>query len=159
MHAVITTTLLLALCCMSAQADTRIRGTAAVRDGDSLDIGIHRIRLWGVDAPEFGQICRRGGAHWTCGRDALRALRDHVEGRNLTCEVVDTDKYARKVARCTLAGRSVNEWLVREGWALDYRRYSGGRFARAQASAKAARRGLWSGTFETPERYRRRPQD
>jgi endonuclease YncB( thermonuclease family) len=138
-----------------AIAAESLAGRAHAADGDSLEIDGARVRLWGVDAPEFRQTCRRGGQRWACGQDALKALRDHLEGRTVRCEVVDTDKHARKVARCTLAGRSVNEWLVREGWALDYGRYSGGRYAQAQAAAKAARRGLWSGEFEAPERYRR----
>lgn len=79
-----------------------------------------------------------------------------VSGKRLSCEVVEIDRYKRAVSRCTVGGGSLNEWLVREGWALDYPRYSGGAYAAAQASAKTARRGLWAGRFENPANERRR---
>ncbi len=44
--------------------------------------------------------------------------------------------------------------MVREGWALDYGRYSKGRYAGEQESARSARRGLWSGEFTLPWEYR-----
>ena len=47
--------------------------------------------------------------------------------------------------------------MVREGWATDYARYSKGAYVAAQAKARAARRGIWSGRFESPEHYRHRP--
>lgn len=131
-----------------------LHGIAQVRDGDSLDLAGQRVRLWGVDAPEFKQTCTRAGSRWSCGRDARGALATHLAGRSLTCVPVDRDAYGRVVARCTVGGRSVNEWLVRKGWAVDYTRYSGGRYARAQAEAQAARRGIWSGRFQMPEHYR-----
>lgn len=139
-----------------AGADEILHGRARVVDGDSLELGGRQLRLWGVDAPELRQTCRRGADRWPCGREATRALRAQLKDRIVRCEVVDSDTYERAVARCTQAGRSVNEWLVREGWALDYRRYSRGRYASAQSAAQSAKRGLWSGTFETPEHYRRR---
>lgn len=36
-----------------------IAGKARVVDGDTLVVGSERIRLYGVDAPESKQICRR----------------------------------------------------------------------------------------------------
>lgn len=149
--------LLALMCAAAASAEPgQLRGKAVVRDGDSLEIGAQRVRLWGVDAPEYRQSCRRDGQRWACGRAATQALREHLDGRVLSCEVVDRDSHDRAVARCTRAGRSVNEWLVREGWAVDYARYSQHRYAQAQAQAQRAKRGIWSGEFEFPEHYRRR---
>ncbi|RYG08363.1 MAG: thermonuclease family protein, partial [Caulobacteraceae bacterium] len=36
-------------------------GRATVIDGDTLEIGSQRVRLWGVDAPEGRQSCMRDG--------------------------------------------------------------------------------------------------
>lgn len=139
-----------------AAGRTPIVGTPRVADGDSLDFKPRQVRLWGIDAPELAQTCRRGAQRWDCGRDAKAALAAHLRGSRVQCSVVDIDKHDRAVSRCTVRGRSVNEWMVRQGWALDYRRYSGGAFAAAEAEARAAKRGIWSGTFENPERFRRR---
>lgn len=147
---------LLAFTSLDAPAASRYEGPAKVIDGDSLEISGQRIRLWGVDAPEFNQVCARGGTHWKCGKAAIRALRGQIFGRRVRCEVLEVDRYERAVARCEVTGRSLNEWLVREGWALDYRRYSRGAYAAAQASAKSARRGIWASDFENPESLRHR---
>lgn len=138
-----------------ARADAVLHGAAVVRDGDSLEIGTQRVRLWGVDAPEFKQTCTRGSQRWDCGRAARDALRRLLGSQPVRCQTVDRDTHGRHVARCSVGGRSVNEWLVQRGWAVDYTRYSRGHYAQAQAEARAARRGIWSGRFELPEQYRR----
>ena len=159
MHAVIRRALFLVVLAghwYPAQAATPIIGQAKVRDGDSIDIGAQRIRLWGIDAPEYKQTCRRREKAWDCGAEAAQALRRHLAGRTVKCLPVETDRHGRTVSRCSAGGRSINEWLVREGWAVDYTRYSKGAFAQAQAQARAGRRGIWSGSFDPPEHYRRR---
>lgn len=142
--------------CVGAQAAAPVRGPAQVIDGDSLVVAGQQIRLWGIDAPEFKQTCTRKARRWRCGSAAARQLREYIDGRPVACAVLDTDTYGRAVSKCTVDGRSVNEWLVREGWALDYGRYSAGEFAAAQNQASAARRGIWAGTFDPPEQWRRR---
>jgi endonuclease YncB( thermonuclease family) len=154
---------ILALCCCllapgaALPAPETFRGKARALDGDSLRVGRREVRLWGIDAPEYGQSCDRAGRPWDCGQAARAALASRVDGRTLVCEVRDRDAYRRAVSVCRVDGaRSVNEWMVREGWALDYRRYSRGAFADAERQARQAERGLWSGRFERPERYRQR---
>lgn len=135
------------------------RGKARAMDGDSLRVGRREVRLWGIDAPEFDQTCERDGRQWDCGRAARAALASRIEGRVLVCELRDRDAYRRAVSICRLEGRSLNEWMVREGWAVDYRRYSGGAYANAERRARREQRGIWSGRFERPDRYRRRSHD
>jgi len=53
------------------------------------------------------------------------------------------------VALCRAAGSDLGAWLVSQGWALAYRRYSDA-YAREEASARAARKGLWRGGFVAP---------
>lgn len=133
-----------------------IRGKAHARDGDSLRVARQEVRLWGIDAPEFDQSCDREGRAWDCGRAARAALASRVEGRVVVCVPRDRDAYRRAVSVCRVDGRSLNEWMVREGWAVDYRRYSGGAYAAAERQARKAGRGVWSGRFERPDRYRHR---
>ncbi len=127
-----------------------------VIDGDTLDVHGVKTRLWGIDAPEGKQSCQRDGVAWLCGQEAARALRDLVEGKAVACRTVDRDRYKRSVAMCTADGVEVNAWLVREGWALDYRRYSKGEYASAEKEAREAKRGLWAGTFMAPWEWRRK---
>ncbi len=49
---------------------------------------------------------------------------------------------------------NVNEWLVREGLAVVYRKYSI-EYAAAEAAAKAAGNGVWRGDFVMPWDWRR----
>lgn len=139
----------------SAIASTaRILGPAQVIDGDTLEIGVVRIRLHGVDAPEAGQTCRRDdGTSWQCGTEATRRLAELVEGKQLECLALDRDAYGRIVATCTADGVEVNGTLVDEGLAWAFTRYSQD-FVEIEAMARAARRGIWQGSAQPPWDYR-----
>ena len=130
-----------------------ITGVATVRDGDTVEIHGQPIRLYGIDAPEGRQVCRRDGHDWRCGQAAAHALADHIGRRPLTCQPRDTDRYGRPVAVCRVAGEDIGAWLVREGWALAYRHY-GTDYVGDETAAKAARRGVWSATFTPPWEWR-----
>jgi endonuclease YncB( thermonuclease family) len=128
-----------------------VTGRARAIDGDSLEIGSVRIRLFGIDAPERDQECRDGsGRAFACGREARRALAESIAGREVTCTPVEVDRYNRHVSTCVAGGADLGESMVRLGHALDYTRHSRGRYAQAEREARDARRGLWSGSFETP---------
>ena len=103
-------------------APAAIAGKARAVDGDTLDFGGTRVRLWGIDAPESRQTCRAGGSEWTCGGLAAAALRSR--STDLRCEPRGRDRYGRVLAACFEGDDDVNAWLVSEGWALAYRRHS-----------------------------------
>jgi endonuclease YncB( thermonuclease family) len=131
-----------------------LSGEVRVSDGDTLKIDGERIRLWGMDAPELGQKCKRQGVSYDCGITAREVLISLIGKTRPECEKVNTDRYRRTVARCFVDGEDLGGLMVREGWALDYKRYSKGRYAAEQATARQARRGLWSGEFIPPWEYR-----
>jgi endonuclease YncB( thermonuclease family) len=133
-----------------------IAGPATVIDGDSLSIAGWRIRLQGIDAPEWHQTCTdAGGATWPCGRRAARELGMLIKDASLTCKPSEYDRYDRILAVCTLPeGTELNAWLVRQGWAVAFGQSR--HIASAEAEAKAAKRGLWAGTFERPSQWRER---
>lgn len=138
-----------------------IVGRASVTDGDSLAIQGTPIRLHGIDAPESWQICRDASeVKYRCGQVAAKALDAFLSASRPTrCSEMSRDRYRRSVARCWRAdGLDVGAWLVRNGYALDWKRYSSGLYAGEQREARRERRGLWSGTFTRPwtERARRR---
>ena len=153
MARVIAACILFTAVAMSWPVHADVSGRASVIDGDTIEVGGSRIRLYGVDAPEHSQTCVIGGQRWPCGERASRALADRVAGNDVECQETDRDRYGRIVAVCRLWGRDLNAWLVREGWALAYRRYSTA-YASEEASAKAARRGVWRGNFVAPWDWR-----
>lgn len=126
-----------------------------VTDGDTLKLGSTTWRLWGIDAPEGGQRCRRNDAAYDCGDEATAALRRIIGESVPVCRRKDTDRYGRAVGRCAVNGQDIGALLVQEGWALDYRRYSGGRYRPQEALARKHARGIWAGTFEKPWEWRK----
>jgi len=139
--------------CRSTAALASISGVATVIDGDTIQIHRQAIRLFGIDAPEGGQSCQLDGKAWRCGPAAANALADLVGRRTVTCQARDHDRYGRTVAVCSVGGQDLSAWLAREGWALAYRRYSMDYVADEDA-ARAAKRGLWRGTFIPPWEWR-----
>lgn len=108
-----------------------IVGRATVIDGDTIEIHGQRIRLWGIDAPERGQPCSN---NTRCGKVIANELDVWLaQSRPTSCEVKDKDRYQRVVAQCRRAdGTDVGVWLVSNGYALDYPRYSDGYYSRWQ---------------------------
>ena len=132
-----------------------ISGRAVAVDGDSLLVGTTRVRLWGIDAPEAKQDCNDTAGRWyACGREAQHALSDAIGRDTVSCTVVEMPSYDRQVARCTAGGRDLGEAMVRSGHAIELPSHSRGRYAVAEREARAARRGLWTGSFERPAQWR-----
>ena len=131
-----------------------LSGSARVFDGDTLEVGGVRVRLYGIDAPESQQSCRAAGRRWPCGHEAKRALANQIGTRRVACEARDRDSYSRVVAVCGVAGRELNRWMVAEGWALANRRYSLD-YAAEESQARQASRGVWRGEVMAPWKWRR----
>lgn len=129
----------------------RPQGRAVVNDGDTLTLAGERIRLRGIDAPEFGQTCRRGGRDYDCGREASRALRALVDGRQVVCQGWERDQYDRLLATCRADGVDIGGRLVETGWAVSY-----GGYIAEEASARRDAAGIWAGEFERPRAWRER---
>ena len=142
--------LLVLLAARLDRTETRnLDGRVTVNDGDSLTLGTERIRLRGVDAPEFGQTCRKDGADYPCGRRARERLVALIAGRPVSCSGWERDKYDRLLASCTVGGADLNRRLVETGWALGY-----GDYAAEESAARRTGAGLWAGSFERPRDWR-----
>ena len=88
-----------------------------VLDGDTFTLSgeSRRIRLWGLDAPEWDQ---RGGSA------ATATLHSLISGKTLKCNVLDIDRYGRLVGQCFLPdGRDIAAEMIRSGAASEYCRY------------------------------------
>jgi endonuclease YncB( thermonuclease family) len=148
-HAAAAVFLLAALAARPSFAD--VAGQATVVDGDTILVAGERVRLQGIDAPELHQTCTAYGEEWACGRTSAEWLKEHLNGRQVECHA--RDRYGRLLAVCYVGGENLNERIVREGWALDFRKYSTD-YLRAEAKAKRAGAGVWRGEFTPPWEWR-----
>ena len=148
--------LVILLMSITAQAGD-ITGIPRVVDGDTLVIPKERIRLHGIDSPETRQTCTKVGKVWNCGRDATAALATRIGAQSVTCKGDKRDRYKRLIGVCYLEGKDLNAWMVRQGWALAYRKYSTD-YIDDELAARDNRRGIWQGEFINPWEWRRRPR-
>lgn len=133
---------------------TDLVGVAKVVDGDTLVINGTRVRLEGIDAPEASQTCkRRLLGSWACGTEATGALARAVQDKQVRCEPRGLDKYGRTLGVCFLGQQDVNAWMVRQGHAWAFIKYSTS-YVREEAEAKALRVGVWQGEATPPWEYR-----
>jgi endonuclease YncB( thermonuclease family) len=148
---------LVAAACLGAPpalADN-LAGPAGIIDGDTLDISGTRIRLWGVDAPESNQSCRGDDSiQYACGTEAAKKLEAFLHQRPIDCAPVSLDQYGQTFAVCSVDGVDIADWLVRNGFALDWPQYSKGKYDRAQRDAEHAGRGIWQGSYVEPWLFR-----
>ncbi len=131
-----------------------IEGSPRVIDGDTLELAGHRIRLYGIDAPESGQLCQDATRNaYQCGKVAKDALIEHIGRQTVTCERRDVDRYRRTVAICNLGAEDINGWMVSQGWAVAYRQYALD-YLLVEIGARLADRGIWQGQFIAPRDWR-----
>ena len=132
-----------------------IEGRTKVIDGDTLKIEKSRIRLHGIDAPENKQLCKdKKSSHCLCGQAATKALRKKINNRVVKCLSEKKDRYKRYIAICSVDGVNLNRWLVSNGWAIAYRKYSKD-YIEAETAAKSIETGIWAGEFILPWEWRR----
>ncbi|MBN2631280.1 MAG: thermonuclease family protein [Rhodobacteraceae bacterium] len=147
--------LVLSTLLLSAPVAVALTQSGAVRvvDGDSLELGGEKIRLFGIDAPERGQSCDRNGQTWECGAWSAAMLARAVQAGQVTCTPQDRDRFGRTVAICHAGKIDLGQAQVRAGAAQAYVRYSD-RYLPDQAKAQTARAGVWAGRMVTPEAHR-----
>ncbi|WP_241229876.1 thermonuclease family protein [Tsuneonella rigui] len=136
-----------------APAFAQLAGPAEVADGDTLSVAGLRVRLHGIDAPEYRQTCERDGASWACGEESARQLRALVEGGSVRCRTRGSDNYGRMLGVCEANGIELNRAMVANGWAIALREYSQD-YVADEVRAKTARLGIWSSSFQLPQDYR-----
>ena len=132
-----------------------------VTDGDTIKIGKENIRLFGIDAPEIKQICRnKNNKPYACGEISKHylALLLIKQNQNIYCYYSERDRYNRIIGECFLGAISafnINANMVFTGQAVAYLKYSK-KYLIDQNHAKDSKWGLWAGTFEMPEEWRKK---
>lgn len=140
-----------------------IFGKAKVIDGDTLYINSNKIRLFGIDAPEINQKCKKTylsvfifnfQKEYYCGKYVTDKLKYFLKNNEIRCETNSKDKYKRYLAICYLKNKDINSWLVKNGLAIAYRRYSK-KYLSDESFAKKNLLGIWVGKFKEPEKWRK----
>tara|TARA_B100001564_G_C20477277_1_gene595402 strand:- start:118 stop:609 length:492 start_codon:yes stop_codon:yes gene_type:complete len=140
-----------------------IIGVPKVIDGDTIHIKSYKIRLEGIDAPEMNQKCKKPYLQtmffnfqkdYYCGQISKKKLVQKIGNKPVICISLGKDKYKRYLARCLKGNIDLNRWMVRNGYAVAYRKYST-LYIIDENFAKEEKLGLWKGTFIKPEKWRK----
>ena len=117
-----------------------------VTDGDTIKVldatkTQHVVRLGSIDAPERAQ---------PFGRAAKEGLSTMVFDRRVEARCWKRDRHGREVCGVFVGARDVALEMVRDGYAWHYKEFEREQsaedraaYARTEAEARAARRGLW----------------
>ena len=125
-----------------------------VVDGDTIKLGDVKIRFSGIDAPEINQTCFASEGKVACGKISRDILITKVTNNKISCTDEGKDFYGRVLGECFVNGESLSRYLVREGFAFAYRKYSD-KFILDEEYAKSNRLGMWSMKFQYPWDYRK----
>tara|TARA_B100001564_G_C20542799_1_gene625130 strand:- start:111 stop:614 length:504 start_codon:yes stop_codon:yes gene_type:complete len=145
---------------------TEIYGTPKIIDGDSVHIKNKKIRLEGIDAPEIKQQCKKPflkistiigfefNKNYSCGKISKIKLINKIGSTKIKCISSSKDRYKRYLSTCYKDKINLNKWMVRNGYAVAYRRYSKA-YVRDEEYAKENKLGMWKGSFIMPEKWRK----
>ena len=135
-----------------------ISGMAEVIDGDTIKIEKKKIRLFGIDAPEKKQKCRKPwltisfltfNKDYPCGEISTLKLKNKINNKFITCKSTNIDRYKRFIAECFKNKTNINRWMVRNGYAVAYKKYSR-KYLTFENLAKDDKLGIWIGSFQMP---------
>lgn len=129
----------------------RSASAQTVTDGDTIKLDGHKIRLWGIDAPELHQTCPD---RWLAGIEAAKALRSLLEGHTIVCENRGHDRYGRIIGLCRADGVDVQAEMVRRGLAWAFIRYSHD-YVTQEAKAREENLGIHAHGCEPAWEYRK----
>jgi len=80
--------------------------------------------LYGIDAPELGQPCKRNNSPYDCGAASKEYLEFILTEAKVGCTKKSKDKWGKFIGVCTADGDDISQLMVRHGWALAYKQYS-----------------------------------
>ena len=120
-----------------------------VIDGDTIHLNGEKIRFSGIDTPELKQTCNKNSEIIYCGIKARQLLIDKIGKDKVICVREGKDQYKRTLAECFVNDISLSRFLVREGYAFAYRKYSK-KFIKDENFAKKNNMGMWSMKFDYP---------
>ena len=124
-------------------------------DGDTIELNGEKIRFSGIDTPELKQTCSINNEIIFCGIEAKKLLVDKIASNEINCISEGKDQYKRTLAECFVNDLSLSSYLVKNGYAFAYRKYSK-KFIADEDFARSNNLGIWSMKFEYPWDWRKK---
>ena len=93
-------------------------------DVDTIHLNNEKIRFTGIDTPELKQTCSKNNEIIYCGIQARQLLINKIGKNKVKCVREGKDQYKRTLAEWFVHDLSLSKFLVREGYALSYRKYT-----------------------------------
>ena len=117
------------------------KGKASIIDGDTIIIRDEKIRFAGIDTPEKNKI----------GHEfSKKKLKEKIGNNIVICiRELKLDPWGRTVAECFIGHESISSFMVKNGYACDYVKYSKKKYAKEQEHAKSKKLGIWKMNFES----------
>ncbi len=137
----------------------------SVIDGDTLEFNGEIIQLYGIDAPELGQLCDDNGKPWPCGVEAALALRKlvTVSGQELHCSPWQGGPPQRTadgalIEVCQVGEQDLAQVMLHNGYGVAMPQ-SFPDYPEAEKDAKEASLGIWHSHFLLPWVWRATEDD
>ena len=116
-----------------------VKGRAIIIDGDTIKINNEKIRFGGIDAPERGIVGHKL---------SKEKLKKKIGNNLINCiREKNKDYWKRTVAECFINDESLSSFMVINGYACDYVKYSKKKYAKEQQYAKTKKLGIWNMKF------------
>ena len=115
------------------------KGKAIIIDGDTIKISGEKIRFAGIDTPEKNKV----------GHEfSKKKLKEKIGNNVVICiREPKLDPWGRTVAECFIGYESISSFMVKNGYACDYVKYSKKKYAKEQEYAKTNKLGIWKMKF------------
>ena len=115
------------------------KGKASIIDGDTIIISDEKIRFAGIDTPEKNKV----------GHEFSKKKLKEKIGNNIVICIREPklDPWGRTVAECFIGYESISSFMVKNGYACDYVKYSKKKYAKEQVYAKSKKLGIWKMKF------------
>ena len=115
-------------------------GKASIIDGDTIIIEGEKIRFAGIDTPERNKV----------GHEfSKKKLKQKIDNNVVVCiREPNLDPWGRTVAECFIGYDSISSYMVKNGYACDYVKYSKKKYAKEQSYAKSKKLGIWNMNFD-----------
>ncbi len=140
---------------LMAEGRKPVVGKPVVLEGDILTVEAKRFRLYGIDAPEKGQMCKGSKRLHDCGHIAATGLMDLTAGvKSIACEPLGPDPEGIMIARCLdPEGFDLSRQMIYTGWAFASPKSSED-FHQLESKSRAAKRGFWKWAVVPPWQWR-----
>ena len=107
-------------------------------------------------ATKIFNYCKRNNIKYLCGVEATKFLQSLIkDDESVSCVNKKIDRYKRIVAVCYYLNEDLSKLMVRNGWAVAYRRYSKD-YVDDENYAKENKLGIWEGQFIEPYKWRKK---